>query len=128
MTYPIAEYDHRDPILQNRVAVTGVIVYRSGNVAPLRGRIVFGDIPSGEIFHVSADQPPRGGHTEIRRVLLDPNGQPKTLLELIQEKNSQQGKPPAERADLRFGTGRGGQVFLLNKADGVVRLLVPPGR
>ena len=87
---------------------------------------MFGDIPSGEIFHVSADQPPRGGHTGIRRVLLDHNGQPKTLLELIREKNSQQGKPPAERADLRFGTGRGGQVFLLNKADGVVRLLVPP--
>jgi glucose/arabinose dehydrogenase len=128
VTYPIAEYDHRDPILQNRAAVTGVVVYRSGNIAALRNRILFGDVPSGEIFHVSADNPPRGGHAEIRRVLLNHNGQPKTLLELIQEKNTQQGKQPAARADLRFGIGPDGQVFLLNKADGIVRLLVPHRR
>jgi hypothetical protein len=124
MTFPIAEYDHRDPLLQNRTAVTGVIVYRSAEIPQLRGRILFGDIPSGEIFHVSADRPPRGGHGELRRVLLNHNGQRKTLLELIQEKNAAQGKQPAARADLRFGTGRAGQVFLLNKGDGVVRLLV----
>ena len=37
----------------------------------------------------------------------------------------QQGKPPATRADLRFGTGPGGELFLLNKHDGTIRLLVP---
>jgi hypothetical protein len=82
-------------------------------------------MPSGEVFHVSADAPPRGGQAAIRRLLLHHNGQAKTLLELIRDKNTEQGKPPAARADLRFGTGRAGQVFLLNKADGVVRLLVP---
>jgi hypothetical protein len=128
ITYPIAEYDHRDPILQSRAAVTGVVVYRSGDIAPLRNRIVFGDVPSGEIFHVSAEQPPRGGAAAFRRVLLNHNGQPKTLLELIQEKNTGQRKPPATRADLRFGTGPDGRVFLLNKGDGVVRLIVPAGR
>ena len=125
MTYPIAEYDHRDPILQGRAAVTGVIVYRDGNIRQLRDRIIFGDNPSGEVFHVSADRPPPGGAADIRRILLNHNGAAKTLLELIREKNTQQGKQPAARVDLRFGTGPDGQVFLLNKADGVVRLLLP---
>ena len=35
-----------------------------------------------------------------------------------------QGKKPATRADLRFGTGPDGRMFLLNKADGVIREVV----
>jgi len=42
---------------------------------------------------------------------------------LIREKNAAQGRPAAERADLRFGTGPDDRVFLLNKQDGVVREL-----
>jgi hypothetical protein len=37
----------------------------------------------------------------------------------------QQGKTPTPRADLRFGAGPDNQVFLLNKHDGTIRLLVP---
>ena len=51
----------------------------------------------------------------------------KTLLEFIRAENAKQGKPPATRADLRFGAGPEGQIFLLNKADGVIRVLVPDG-
>ena len=32
------------------------------------------------------------------------------------------------RADLRFGAGPDGQVFLLNKHDGTIRVLVPDAR
>ena len=67
----------------------------------------------------------RGGQDPIRRVLLNHNGAAKTFLEVIKEKNTAQGKPVAARADLRFGTGPDNQVFLLNKRDGIVRLLVP---
>ena len=128
MTYPIAEYDHTDPTLTNRAAVTGVVVYRGGAIAPLRGRILFGDIPSGEVFHVSADDTTATGQDHIARVLFVDGVETKTLLQLIREKNVAQGKAAAARADLRFGTGADGQVFVLNKADGVVRLLTPaPG-
>jgi len=48
-------------------------------------------------------------------------------LQLIREKNSTQGRRAAQRADLRFGYGPAGQVFLLNKADGIIRQLVPDG-
>ena len=73
--------------------------------------------------HVPADAPPTGGQAPIRRVLLNHRGEAKTLLELIREKNVQQGRQPAGRADLRFGAGPDDQVFLLNKQDGVVRVL-----
>jgi len=125
MTFPIAEYDHTDSLLTNRAAVTGVIVYRNGPITELRNRILFGDMPSGEVLHVSADDTQAGGQDHIRRVLFDDKGEAKTYLQLIREKNAQQGKTPAARADLRFGTGPDDQVFLLNKADGVIRLLLP---
>ena len=125
MTFPIAEYDHTDSLLTNRAAVTGVIVYRNGPITELRNRILFGDMPSGEVLHVSADDTQAGGQDHIRRVLFNDKGEAKTYLQLIREKNAQQGKTPAARADLRFGTGPDDQVFLLNKADGVIRLLLP---
>ena len=49
----------------------------------------------------------------------------KTLLQLIRGKNTQQGKPPATRADLRMGVGPNEQFFVLNKHDDTIRLLVP---
>ena len=82
-------------------------------------------MPSGEIFHIDADNLPTGGPAAIRRVLLIHDGEAKTLLQLIQEKNREQGKPPATRADLRYGAGPDGQVFIMNKHDGTLRLLVP---
>ena len=127
MTFPIAEYDHTDSVLSNRAAVTGLIVYRATAIAPLRNRIIFGDMPSGEVLSVSADDMQAAGQDHIRRVLFKDGGTTKTLLQIIREKNTQQGKQPAARTDLRFGTGPDDQIFLLNKADGVVRKLSPPG-
>jgi glucose/arabinose dehydrogenase len=125
VTYPIAEYGQLDPLLQGSSAATGVVVYRGSAIPQLANLILWGDNPSGEIFYVSADKLPNGGQDAIRRVLLNHNGATKTFLEVIKEKNAAQGKAPATRADLRFGTGPDSQVFLLNKRDGIVRLLVP---
>ena len=66
-----------------------------------------------------------GGQAAIDRILLNDRTETKTLLQLIQEKTRAQGKPPAMRADLRFGTGPDTRIFLLNKHDGTIRLLVP---
>jgi hypothetical protein len=93
----------------------------------LAGLLIFGDNPSGEVFYVHADKLPNGGQEAIRRILFDADGEAKTLLQLVRDKNTKQGKPPATRADLRFGLGPDGQVFLLNKRDGTIRLLVPDG-
>lgn len=124
MTYPIVEFDHTDPLLR-RPAVTGVYVYRQTAVKALTNKLIFGDNPSGEIFYVDADDLPKGGQDPIRRILFNDKGAKKTLLELIKEKNTAQGKTPAVRADLRFGMGPQGQIFVLNKRDGIIRLIVP---
>lgn len=124
MTYPVVEFDHRDPLL-NRPAVTGVYVYRQTAIKALTGKLIFGDNPSGELFYVDADAPPKGGSEAIRRILFNDKGQQKTLLQLIRERNAAQGKPAAPRADLRLAVGPQGQLFVLNKRDGIIRLLTP---
>ena len=125
VTYPIVEYGQQDPLLMNSSAAIGGMVYRNSRIPQLNNLLIFGDNPSGEIFYVSADNLPKGGQDAIRRVLLNDGGTSKTFLQVIKEKNTAQGKTPATRADLRFGEGPDGQIFLLNKRDGIIRVLVP---
>jgi hypothetical protein len=124
LTYPVVEYGHVDPLLQQNAAVTMGYVYRQQDIKQLANLLIFGDNPSGEIFYVNADALPNGGQDAIRRILFNDRGTSKTLLQLIKDKNAQQGKKPATRADLRFGEGSRGQIFVLNKHDGTIRLLV----
>lgn len=125
MTYPVVEYGQPDPLLQGSSAVTGVVVYRATQIPQLANLLLFGDNPSGEIFYVNADKLPQGGQDAIRRVLLNDNGTAKTFLQVLNDKRQAAGQKPATRADLRFGTGPGDRVFLLNKQDNTIRLLVP---
>ncbi len=104
-------------------AMIGGLVYRDRLVPQLTGLLLFGDNPSGELFCVNADKLPNGGQDSIRRILSNDRGESKNLLSLIREKSAAQGKQAASRADLRFGIGPGGQIFLLNKRDGTIRLL-----
>ncbi len=127
LVWPIVEFDHRDPLLQRLVAVTGVTVYRDKAIPKLTNMLVFGDNPSGEIFYIDADKPPQGGSAEFRRILLNDGGTPKTLLQVVKDKAKALGKPDPQRVDLRFGFGPKNEIFVLNKRDGVVRLLVPDG-
>ena len=124
ITYPVAEYGQLDPLLQRQAAVTGVVVHREGTIPQLQDRVLFGDFPSGEIFHIDADDLPAGGQNAMGRVLFRDGGESKTLLQLIQAKNAEQGRDVATRSDLHFGTGPGGRVFVLNKQDGVIREIV----
>ena len=129
MTWPIVEWSQLDPVMlpNNSSASVGVIAYRSARVPQLQGRLLFGDMPSGELFHVSADNLPKGGQDAIRRVLFvtGAGAAPRTFLAIIQEKNRAQGKEIAPRADMRFYGNAAGQIFLLNKADGTVRVVEP---
>ena len=90
----------------------------------LTNKLIFGDNPTGEIFYVDADKLPNGGQS-FHRILISDKGATKTLLDVIKEKNMQQGRMPATRADLRMGMGPNGQLFILNKRDGVIRLVMP---
>lgn len=125
VVYPVVEYGRYDTLMDARVAVTGVHVYRAGPLNQLVDKVLFGDMVNGEIFYFDADNLPEGGAGGIRRILLrDESGQAKTFLEVIQEKNEARGREPASRTDLRFGTGPDYQFFLLNKQDGTIRKVV----
>jgi hypothetical protein len=123
MIFPIVEYGQLDPLLQPQSAVTMGMVYRRKEIPQLSNLLIFGDNPSGEVFYVSADTLPNGGQDPIRRILFDDKGEAKTLLQLIKDKNVAQGKAPSTRADLRFGEGPNGEIYILNKRDGVIRML-----
>ena len=124
MVYPIVDYDHTDPLLQRLAAATGVYAYRDKAVPQLTNLLIFGDNPSGEIFYVNADNLPKGGQN-FRRILFKDKGETKTLLQLIRAKNEEKGRKPATRADLRMGMWPNGQLFILNKGDGLIRLVRP---
>jgi glucose/arabinose dehydrogenase len=127
VTYPIVEWDQVDSVLldNGQSASVGVVIYRSSAIPQLTNRIVFGDMPSGEVFYVSADTLPNGGQDAIRRVLFvtSPGAAPRPALEIIQEKNRAQGKTVAQRADVRFDLTAAGRIFVLNKADGIIRVM-----
>src|SRR5687768_1569460 len=127
VTYPIVEWGQLDPVLlpNNSSASVGVIVYRSAAVPQLTGRLLFGDMPSGELFHVGADDLPKGGQDAIRRVLFRTaaGAEPRTFLQIVQEKTRSQGRTAPTRADMRFDANAAGQIFLLNKADGTIRVI-----
>ena len=125
LSYPVVEYGQLDPLLQPSSMATGLVVYRDDAVPQLENLVLFGDGPSGEVFYFSADDLPAGGQDAMRRVLFEHGGETKTLLRMIREKNLAQGRTPATRADVRVDSGPGGQLFLLNKHDGVIRRLVP---
>jgi glucose/arabinose dehydrogenase len=127
VTYPIVEWGQVDPLMlpSGQSASVGVVVYRGTAVPQLTGRLLFGDMPSGEMFHVSADDLPKGGQDPIRRVLFltGPGSTPRTFLDILKEKTTAQARTAATRADLRFDVTASGQIFLLNKADGTIRVI-----
>jgi hypothetical protein len=126
VTYPVVEFAQLDPLLQNSSAVTMGYVYRHNRLRALANLLLFGDNPSGELFYVHADKlPPNGGQDAIRRIVFNDKGQTKKLLDLVREKCEAQGKKPPTRADLRYGEGPDGRIFILNKWDGVIREIVP---
>ncbi len=127
VTYPVAEYDHAEPLLTGRAAVTGLVVYRDDAIAALTDRVLFGDLPSGEVFHLDADDLPDGGKGALRRVLFRQGGETHTFLDIVRARNRADGRRAAGRTDLRLYAVPDGRVFLLNKHDGVLRAILPDG-
>ena len=125
MVYPLAEFDHTDPLFPSgRLAATGIYVYRGTQIPALTGKLIFGDNPSGEIFYVDADKLPHGGQS-FHRILFNDHGTAKTLVQVINDKFARRGTNAGLRADLRLGVGNDGRLFVMNKRDGTIRLLVP---
>jgi glucose/arabinose dehydrogenase len=127
MVYPIVEYSHGDPLIQGGAAASGLVVYR-GPIQPMKDKVLFSDLPSGEVFWFDVNNPPKGGSAGLHRVLFKTPGstEARTILQIGREKNTAAGRAnPGTRADTRLDLSRDGRVFLINKVDGVIRVVVP---
>ena len=124
--YPVAMYDHDEGR-----AISGGFVY-TGKIAALRGKYVFGDVQRGRVFvsDVAAlkkadDGVPRtvAPIEEVQLFTRDAGGARTNVS--FQELVDKSMGTKLTRADLHFGVGRDGELFLTSRQDGWVRMLVP---
>ena len=104
-TYPVAEYDHDEG-----AAISGGYEYWGAAIPQLKGKYLFGDIPSGRLFYINLADIRQGKQAPIKEWKATINGKTKTLKELC----------GADRVDLHFGADARGELYILTKADGKV--------
>ena len=107
-TFPVAAYGHRDGF-----AITGGFVYRGASQPDLAGKYIFGDLTTGDLFYADAQSLEAGTKTKIFKFRLFYRGNETTMREGVLGKD--------RRADLRFGLGEDGEIYVLTKRDGMIR-------
>lgn len=108
---PLAVYSH----LEGR-AISGGFIYR-GSVAQLRGKYIFGDIVSGRIFYLEMTSDTAGLQPVRELNVLNDAGEPYPLRERVNN----------DRVDLHFGEDAAGELYLMTKADGIIRRVIAVG-
>ncbi|MBL8659453.1 MAG: PQQ-dependent sugar dehydrogenase [Rhodospirillales bacterium] len=115
-TYPVAQYDHDDPSFFNGAnAIVGGFVYRGDNIPALKGQYLFGDLVNGTIYHVPVGDLKLGAQAHFEQLNLLVDGKPTSLHDLV----------GASRVDMRFGEGQDGEIYIMSKQDGEIRMLAP---
>lgn len=102
ITYPVAAYDHDEG-----KAIAGGFEY-TGTIPSLKGKIIFGDIPTGKIFYIESKEIHQGKLAPIKELRIAVNGKSETLAKACGN----------ERVELRFGEDAKGELYVLTKADG----------
>jgi mono/diheme cytochrome c family protein len=108
-TYPVAYFDHDEG-----KANSGGYEYTGSAVPSLKGKFLFGDIPSGRLFYVETKDLKQGQHATIKEWKISLNGKTTTLRDLCGD----------GRIDLRFGRDADGEIYIMTKADGKIYKLV----
>jgi hypothetical protein len=125
LLYPVVVYDHDEGR-----AVSGGFAYH-GRIAALRGKFVFGDIPTGRVFvsDLAAMKKADDGIPktvapveEVQLYIRDASGKrvDVSFKDLV-EKTMGRSVP---RADLHISRSRDGELFLTSRQDGMIRMLV----
>ncbi len=134
---PVAEWEHSVELAAhpsplppgwalNSDAVTMAEVLRGGDLSELDGVLMAGDNPKGLFYLLDVDTDPLDGGGEGWSELIpieESTGIPKRLITMINEERAMLGLSATNRADLRFSVNTPGEVFVLNKQDGVLRML-----
>jgi len=138
-TYPVAQYSHAK---DGGDAISGGAVYRGTRLPSLVGRYVFGDITTGRIWYadlkemLAADDenPATLANLHSLQVRLDdPAGRLfETMFPAVLAAYTKRGGTDADlpgrstvsgpgRADIRFAVDAAGELYVLSKADGMIR-------
>lgn len=111
-TYPVAQYDHDVP---TSVAIAGGFVYRGQAIPELQGQYIFADFATdGRFFTVDVDDLVNGQQAPLEELRIYNGTTQTTFLNLL-------GKL---RSDLRFGSDETGEMYVINKQDGIVRQII----
>lgn len=128
--HTVALASHPSPLpaglVLNNDAVTMGEVFRGSSIPELDGILMAGDNPKGLLYILDVDSDPLDGGGEGWSELIpieEASGVQKRLITIINEERALLGLPVANRADLRFSVNTAGEVFILNKQDGVLRML-----
>jgi cytochrome c2 len=104
-TYPAAAFDHDEG-----KAIEGGFEYEGKAIPELRGKYLFGDIPSGRLFYINLSDLNSGKLAKIKEWFVSLNGKRLTLQALCGQ----------SRVDLRFGKDEKGEMYIFTKPDGKI--------
>lgn len=103
ITYPVAAFDHDEG-----AAISGGLEYWGNEIPELKGKYLFGDIPSGRLFYINTNDMNREEPAAIKEWSIAIDGASTTLVKACGSK----------RVDLHFGRDAQGELYILTKADG----------
>ena len=119
------EHDPEEVWLKTEEVIEGALQKAGiggGAIAALQGKFVFTDIVRGRVFYIDADDLTVGRQSEVKELRLSFDGQERKLADITGMDNSY---IPGKRVDLRMGIDALGELYLLTKADGWIRKIVP---
>jgi hypothetical protein len=146
-TYPVLEYGHGP---RGGDAIAGGFGYQGSAIPDLRGKYVLGDTSTGRMWYadikamLAADDGIASTLAELHELRIawnDPSDTPDTGTRLYSGMarvveagyHARGGKDPdlpgaatvagSGRVDLRFGVDRSGELYVLSKSDGMIRLV-----
>jgi hypothetical protein len=137
-SYPVVEYGH---VATGGDAIAGGFVYRGAKFPALRGKYVFGDISTGRVWYadvkemVAADDGRPDTMAATHEFSLAANGETfPTMFPIVKAAYHQRGGKDPDlpgsatvsgrgRADIRFAVDSDGDIYILSKSDGMIRVV-----
>lgn len=141
-SYPVLSYAH---VEGGGDAIAGGFVYRGAALPALRGKYVFGDITTGRLWYadmeemLAADDGRPETRAPLHEVTIRWNGETyPSMFPVVQAGyHARGGKDPDlpglatvsgdGRADIRLAVDASGELYILSKSDGMIRVVVAIG-
>jgi glucose/arabinose dehydrogenase len=105
ISYPVAIFDHDEGN-----AIEGGFEYVGKAIPELKGKYVFGDIPSGRLFYITLSDIKPGALATVKEWFVGLNGKRISLRDLCGQ----------NRVDLRFARDDQGELYISTKPDGKI--------